>query len=166
MMTGQSELANLERLAAGMVLDSTSTTDELTDKEAQPLIEWGLAQAKAAAGDVAREPALRAASSAQRQEALAERVAVVRRVMKVLNNLAVDRHSLSTEQVAGEMQYLWELAARLPRPPAPRTTSIAGADASQRPGAQAGLANGPFVRDVLNLLEPGPWPPDTASPRA
>ena len=45
----------LRQLAAEMILESSSLTDDLTDEEARPLIAWGLDQADAAAGAGFRE---------------------------------------------------------------------------------------------------------------
>ncbi|MGD8463721.1 MAG: hypothetical protein PVI09_07620 [Anaerolineae bacterium] len=153
MISEESSRAHLNRLAAGMILDSASLTDELTDEEAQPLIDWGLAQAAAAAADVAGDPLLVAATANQQREALGDRIAPVRRVMKFINDLAADRHELPPDQVTAEVRYLLELGAGLPRPPAHPSVEGTQTEEMEWGQHQANLGNGPFVLRVLDLLE-------------
>jgi hypothetical protein len=152
-MSEASNRAQLDRLAAGLILDSASLTDELTDEEAQPLIDWGLAQAVAAAVDVANDPLQVATAAADQQETLADRVAPVRRVMKAINNLTADRHKLPPDQVLAEVQYLLELAANLPQPPTQPSVEARKMAEMGWSQHQADLGNGPFVLMVLELLE-------------
>jgi len=133
-----------------MILGTPDLTDELTDAEARPLIHWGLAQAEFAAERVQAENALEVYVAAEGPgEALADRVSRVRRVIKAVNRLAAERHELKPDVVAEEMDYILELAGRLPNPP---PKDILSTTLAELAGWQAGMDNAAFVWALLTLL--------------
>lgn len=145
----------LRQLASERILSASNLTDELTDDEARPLIDWGVMQAEAAADDLSqvsldeRDPA-----GSDLGDILAERLEAVRRMMKRMNHLVVGRHALPAEEVLGELQRLFELAENLPRPPFFEEPAVPLAELSAR---QAGLGNRAFVQAIVGLLDASSW---------
>jgi len=82
------------RLAAEIILESSSLTDELTDKEARPLLFWGLAQAESAVDAVVATQGVPVGHvvavlpAADLRAVLAGRLAQVRRMVKAISTLA------------------------------------------------------------------------------
>lgn len=147
----QASLEKLQQWAAEVVLASSSLTDGLRDEEARPLIDWGLAQAQAAAEEVVAPGQIGAGlSDDDAHHRLADRLAPVRRIMKGVTGLASDRHDLSPQELFKELKYLLEFAGGLPQPPAWETPEIPLAELA---GLQIGLDNIAFVQAILGLLE-------------
>jgi hypothetical protein len=133
-----------------MILGTPDLTDELTDAEARPLVHWGLAQAEVAADRVQAPGAMeRLAATGGPGETLADRVSPVRRVMKFINRLAVERHELEPAVVTEEIAYIFELAKRLPDPPPQDILHPTLADLA---GWQVEMDNLAFVGALLTLL--------------
>lgn len=74
-------LRKRQRQAAERLLDNSSLRDALTDEQGQQLLDWGLAQAKAAAGRTAKLP------EAEADPALDDQVTAVSDVMRQVNRL-------------------------------------------------------------------------------
>ncbi|GAB4571489.1 MAG: hypothetical protein Kow0077_08260 [Anaerolineae bacterium] len=89
--------------AAQEILNDSSLRDELTDEEAQPLLDWALA----------RIEALAAQASGASPEALEDALANLRRVMKRMNRLVRLRQEGDPEALATELNRLGQLGARL-----------------------------------------------------
>ena len=140
----------LRRMAAEMVLEAASLTDELTDEEARPLIDWCLRQGEAAASalsagiDPAREP------GEDVREALMERLAPVRRLIRAINALAGARRAQSPRQVYDELEAIRSLAEELPMPGGKTVTDVALAELA---AWQTGFDNGAFAGALLYLLQ-------------
>jgi hypothetical protein len=147
-MPEQLSLEQLQKLAAETILSASSLTDELTDEEARPLIAWGMAQAKAAARQVASQAFTTALPAQDIREIVANRLTPVRRTLKLINNLVAERHDLSVETMTEELQYLHELAGRLPEPP----LAAAGEALSELAAQQTDMDNATFVSAVLSSL--------------
>jgi hypothetical protein len=153
-MREQSNEAHLRQLAAETILETSGLTDNLTDEEARPLIAWGLSQAASAVHQVvATSQAIDMLPQDDPTPALTERLGPVRRVMKAINSLTSDRHNLSSEEVAGELAHIQDLAQNLPSPPPFAAADIAVDDL---PARQAGLDNSAFVSAMLSMLGGGP----------
>lgn len=149
------EAGRLKQLAAEMILSASSLTDELTDEEAQPLIDWGLRQAEAAADDLSRASQEGGTPAFQYYgDVLADRLDAVRRIMKRTNRLAVRRQAMPAEEVREELRRLLALAESVPRPPSLNMQAVPMADLSV---ARSDLENGPFVRALVGLLDDSPW---------
>lgn len=148
----------LRQLAAEMILELSSLTDDLTDEEARPLISWGLDQADAAAEAVANSQRISVANLIPAlppddlRAAVAGRVGPVRRVMKAIGVLAADRCELSSQEMAEELENIRTLASELPTYAMLSITDAGIADLGTR---QARLDNVDFVQALLVLLEPG-----------
>ena len=148
-----SEASGVRRLrqrASEMILSASSLTDELTDDEARPLIDWGVRQAEAAADDLAQASQAGGAQAVQRPgDVLAERLEAVRRIMKRMNRLVARRQEIPAEEVQEELQRLLSLAGDLPRPP---SLNIGATSLAELGVAQSDLGNEEFVRDLVLLL--------------
>lgn len=152
----------LRKWAAGMILDTPDLADELTDDEARPLLAWGVAQAEAAARQAAvPEQAAAALAGDDLQAALSGRLSPVRRVMKAINSLAADRRQLEAAALVEELQYVVELAGRLPNPPRQVVDAPTLADLAAR---QVTMDNGAFVQALLALLA-GDLEPEKRAPQ-
>jgi hypothetical protein len=88
-----------KQLAAEMVLDSESLTDDLEDAAAKRLLDWGLAQAE------------HMATQATDQD-LDRSVSGIRRLIKRVNNLVADRAVLTDDELAAELSDLATLAGQ------------------------------------------------------
>jgi hypothetical protein len=88
-----------KQLAAEMVLDSESLTDDLEDIAAKRLLDWGLAQAE------------HMATQATDQD-LDRSVSGIRRLIKRVNNLVADRAVLTDDELAAELNDLATLAGQ------------------------------------------------------
>jgi hypothetical protein len=153
-MPGDVGSVRLRRQAAEMVLEASSLTDELTDEEARPLIAWGLDQAKAAADELALvDQAMASFRTDDVRSILADQLTPLRRTMKLINALTADRRDLSSEELFEELQYLLELAERLPHPPTLTDPQVPLAELSAR---QSDLDNAAFVKAIMILLESPP----------
>ena len=142
---------HLEQLAAEMILEASSLTDELTDEEARPLIAWGLAQAEATAREVKSAGRILAVLPAQDHRAvLAQQLAPVRRAIKAINALAADRSSLSPQDIVEELTHIRALSRWLPYPPPSDITDTALAELA---AWQTSWDNAAFVWAILALLE-------------
>lgn len=148
----------LRQLAAEMILESSSLTDDLTDEEARPLIAWGLDQADAAAGAVASSQRISKANLIPAlppddlRAALAGRMGPVRRLIKSIGVLAADRYELSSQEMAEELENIRTLAGELPAQAMLSITDIGTAELTAR---HTELSNVEFVEALLTLLEPG-----------
>ena len=144
----------LRRMAADMVLEAASLTDELTDKEARPLISWCLSQGEAAAAATAdavstgADPAL--VPDDDPTGALRERLAPVRHLIRAINALAGRRRGMSSRQVFDELDAIRLLAHELPQPGGAAVTDVALAELA---AWQTGFDNGAFVGAILYLLQ-------------
>jgi hypothetical protein len=133
-----------------MILSVSSLTDELTDDEARPLIQWGINQAEAAADALTRAgQSTGDPPSGDWHILLADRLDPVRRVMKRINRLVVDRHDLDAEELFEGLQHLFALAERLPSRPPLRESAVPLAEVCAR---QADLENQAFVQALVGLL--------------
>ena len=109
-MISDSELDARKRLAIEMILKSESLTDYLQDDEAETLLDWGLAQAEAyalATQEIADEEEARLA--------IDQGVRTVRRAMRFINDMVVERMDLSDGEMVEELLRLISLARELPR---------------------------------------------------
>jgi len=109
-MISDSELDARKRLAIEMILKSESLTDYLQDDEAETLLDWGLAQAEAyalATQEIADEEEARLA--------IDQGVRTVRRAMRFINDMVVERIDLSDGEMVEELLRLISLARELPR---------------------------------------------------
>jgi hypothetical protein len=154
LMGEQASREKLHQWAAEVILASSSLTDGLSDDEARPLIAWGLAQAQAAAQEMAAAGLVTAGLPGDdAHNSVADRLTPVRRIMKGVTRLASERHELSPQDLFEELQYLLELARGLPQPPAWDKPEIPLAELA---GLQTGLDNAAFVQAILGLLESPP----------
>ena len=139
-------------MAAEMILETASVTDELTDAEARPLIDWCLRQGEAAASVVeaaaATDPAQ--AHGDDLREALLEQIAPVRRMIRAINALAGKRRASSPRQVYDELDGIRSLARDLPEPGGAAVTDVALAELA---AWQTGFDNGAFVGAIVYLLQ-------------
>jgi hypothetical protein len=134
-----------------MILSASNLTDDLTDDEARPLIDWGVRQAEAAADDLAQASQEGWAQALEQPgDVLAERLEAVRRTMKRMNRLVARRQEMSAEEVQEEVQRLLSLAEDLPRPP---SLKMPAAPLAEPGAARSDLGNEEFVRDLVLLLE-------------
>jgi hypothetical protein len=154
-----SNIDQAQKLAAGSILETPNLTDELTDKEAQPLLEWGLAQAQAAVPAGLVRHFVTALPGDDRREALLRCTRPVRRVVRVINTLTGVRHSLALREVSDELAYILDLSRQLPLPPARPVTRTALAELA---AWQKDMDNGAFVWAILTLL--GEEPPPRGRP--
>jgi hypothetical protein len=109
-MISDSKLDARKRLAIEMILKSESLTDYLQDDEAETLLDWGLAQAEAyalATQEIADEEEARLA--------IDQGVRTVRRAMRFINDMVVERMDLSDGEMVEELLRLISLARELPR---------------------------------------------------
>jgi hypothetical protein len=109
-MISDSKLDARKRLAIEMILKSESLTDYLQDDEAETLLDWGLAQAEAyalATQEIADEKEARLA--------IDQGVRTVRRAMRFINDMVVERMDLSDGEMVEELLRLISLARELPR---------------------------------------------------
>jgi predicted RecB family endonuclease len=147
----------LRQLAAEMILELSSLTDDLADEEARPLISWGLDQADAAADAVVNSQRISVANLIPAlppddlREALAGRVAPVRRVMKAISALVADRRELKPQELVERLEQLRALAGDLPARPAATISDTALAELAAR---QTDANNAALVETLLALLEP------------
>jgi len=108
-MISDSELDARRRLAIEMILESEGLTDDLQDDEAEILLDWGLTQAEACAlttQEIADEEKARLA--------LDQGVTVVRRAMRLINDLVAERMDLSDGEMVEELLHLVPLVRDLP----------------------------------------------------
>ena len=140
----------LRSYAAGAILEASSSTDELTDEEAQPLITWSLSQAEAAADALAAPSEPGVSPGGDAREMLAGQVATVRRLMRAINELAGERGDLESQQVYGKLEAIRALAEELPVAVGTAVSSTALAELA---AWQTGLDNGEFVWALLYLLQ-------------
>lgn len=146
----QPERKQARQCAAEIVLRMPDLTDELADAAARPLLAWGVIQAEAAAG----EPEPGQGMDAPRDvELLAERIAPVRRIIKVVNSLAADRRTLEPAQVAEELALVLDLADRLPWPPTLQACAVRSSVVADLAAWQTEMNDQTFVRSVLALLQ-------------
>lgn len=151
----------LQRLAAEIISEAAGLTDDLTDAEARPLIAWAQSQAEVAAQQVTWSQARPGLPAEELHAILADRLGPVRKVIKMLSRLAVERHSLAVEEITKELESIRDLAGRLPNPATPATISFAPADLAAR---QAGMDHTAFVSAVLALLGRGEPPAPAEMP--
>ncbi len=104
-MPHQDEPDDLARRAAEQLLGDASLRDELTDSEAQPLIDWGLAQATALARSAAALP--------DAEPVVDEAVKGLRRLMKRINRFIGLRAYHDPDALAGELDRLRVVSAKL-----------------------------------------------------
>lgn len=142
--------SELRRTAAETILEAAGLTDELTDKEARPLISWCLSQGEAAADRLltGTDPALAPEDSPR--EALMKRLAPVRRLMRAINDLAGRRRDMRSRQVFEELDAIRSLAQELPQPGGAAVTDVALAELA---AWQTGFDNGAFVGAIVFLLQ-------------
>jgi hypothetical protein len=143
------------RLAAEIIVESSSLTDELTDEEASPLLFWGLAQAESAVDAVVATQGVPVGHvravlpAADFHAVLAGRLAQVRRMVKAISTLAADRHDLSAQEMVEELEYIRTLAGSLPDIP---SLTITDTTLAELAAWQTGFDNAEFVRAILALL--------------
>ena len=148
--------SELRRMAAETILEAAGLTDELTDKEARPLLSWCLAQGEAAAAAVVTADAMSTgtdpavAPEYSPRDALMKRMAPVRRLMRAINALAGRRRDLSSPQVYDELDAIRSLARELPEPGGVAVTDIALAELA---AWQTRFDNGAFVGAIVYLLQ-------------
>lgn len=144
------EAHRLRQMASEMILADSSLTDELTDHEAQPLIGWGVIQAKAAADELARAGQDTLDSWGRGQgEALAGLVDPVRKMMARINRLVAQRHILPADELLGELQRLFALAENLSCSPLSEVPAESLAGLTTR---QTDLDGRAFVQAIVGLL--------------
>ena len=150
--TVRTSASELRRMAAEMILETASLTDELTDAEARPLIDWCLREGEAAASAAsavdATDPAQ--APGDDLRGALMERIAPVRRLMRAINALAGKRRDMRSRQVFEELDAIRSLAQELPEPGGAAITDVALAELA---AWQTGFDNGAFVGALVYLLQ-------------
>lgn len=153
---------DLEKKAAELILGDASLRDELTDDEAQPLIDWGLAQV----AQIARRASLMASA-----EAVEAALDDVRRLMKRVNRVVRHRALGDAEAVRSDLERLSELSARLFGDAVPRA-ALSQVDTFM--AEQGNLSNGQVVKRLLGMFAPplslasqaaGPEAPPTAAPQ-
>ena len=148
-------MVSLRSVATEAILEASSSTDELTDEEAQPLISWCLSQAEAAADAIAvqAEPAEPGVSpDGDPHEMLAGKVATVRRLMRKVNQLTGERGDLEPQQVYSKLEAIRALAEELP---GTGGTAVSDTALAELAAWQTGLDNGDFVGALLYLLQTG-----------
>jgi hypothetical protein len=149
-----------QKLAVGSILETPNLTAELTDKEAQPLIDWGVSQAKAAVPTGLVRHLVVALPGDDGREAVLQRTRPVRRVMRAINSLTADRHHLALREVCEELAYILDLSRQLPLPRAGNVTRTALAELA---AWQREMDPYAFVWAILTLLGEEPTPPDGAT---
>ena len=145
-----SVVEELRPVAAEMVLEAASLTDELTDEAVRPLIDWCLRQGEAAADALSAGMDPAPVPDEERREALIERLAPVRQLIRAINALAGERRDLSTRQVFDELDAIRALAQGLPVPGGVAVTDVALAELA---AWQTGFNNGAFAGALLYLLQ-------------
>jgi len=90
------ELQARTRWAVENILESENLTADLTDVEAKQLLEWGTAQARRLA--------------AEAPEALDERLAALRQLMRGVNKLAAEGRPVDDERLRVRVERLLEMA--------------------------------------------------------
>ena len=145
-----------KRRAAESILGDVNLRDELTDDEAQPLIDFGLAQVEALAR--------RAAGLASAQN-MDESVDNLRRLMKRINRFAADRRQGDPELTRKSLDRIARISAELYGEAVPRPSPEALENFLK---VEADLNNQMVVQQLLKLFAP-PSPPAqelTAPPQA
>lgn len=94
------EAERQKRLAAQMILDSESLTDDLEDAAAKRLLDWGVAQVERLVKEAANDDVERS-------------VGGLRRLIKRVNNLVAGRVTLTDGEFAVELDELATMAGRL-----------------------------------------------------
>ncbi len=133
---------DLEKKAAESILGDASLRDELTDDEAQPLIDWGLAQV----AQIARRASLMAST-----EAVEAALDDVRRLMKRVNRVVRHRALGDAEAVRSDLERLGALSARLFGDAVPRA-ALSQVDTFM--AEQGNLSNGQVVKRLLGMFAP------------
>ena len=151
-----SATGELRRMAAEMILEAASLTDEMTDEEARPLISWCLSQGEAAAAAVAITDAVASGTGHALEpdddprKALRERLVPVRRLIRAINALTGKRRHMRSRQVFDELDAIRSLAQELPEPGGAAVTDVALAELA---AWQTGFDNGAFVGAILYLMQ-------------
>lgn len=94
------EAERQKRLAAQMILDSESLTDDLEDAAAKRLLDWGVAQVERLVEEAANDDVERS-------------VGGLRRLIKRVNNLVADQATLTDGEFAVELDELAAMAGQL-----------------------------------------------------
>lgn len=138
---------DLETQAAESILGDTSVRDELTDDEAQPLINWGLAQIKAVLG--------RQQEAAPAEEALDD----LRKLLKRINRFTGKRMMDAPEDLRRDLERMAKYSRSVHGEdfPAPDEAQL---DAFMQ--EHEALTNGEVVQKLMQLF--APRPPAEASP--
>lgn len=154
-----------EKLASRVrasLLSDPGLREELTDAEAEPLLQWGAAQ-------VSRIARLAAEQAAP--EMLDEAVGNLRRLMMRMNRLIRLRAEGDTEQVRAELDRLTMLGERLPGAGQCLLSSEADKDSFMVMVEQATLDNAQVIARVLAMIAPAeaasagePAPPGSPAP--
>ncbi len=143
----------LEQRAAERIMGDPSLRDELTDEEARPLLDWGLAQAAAL---------VQRAVAQGTTETLDAAVDDLRRLMKRINRLVGHRTAGETERLPKDLERLARVSEQLYGSAVPRA-------AMARPEAflaeVVGLDNAQLVQRLLQDFTP-PSPPLAGEPSA
>ncbi|NPV68756.1 MAG: hypothetical protein HPY64_16605 [Anaerolineae bacterium] len=135
--------------AAASLLSDPGLREELTDAEAEPLLQWG-------ANQVAR--LARQAAEQASPEMLDEALDNLRRLMMRMNRLIRLRAEGDTEQVRAELDRLTMLGERLPG--AGQRLLSSEADRDSFMAEQATLDNAQVIARVLAMIAPAePAPP-------
>ena len=140
------EPGNLKKRAAETILGDVDLRDELTDDEAQPLIDFGLAQVEA----LARRAA--ALASAQTMD---NSVDNLRRLMKRINRFAAERRQGDPELTRKSLERIARISAELYGEAAPQPSPEALDNFLK---VESDLNNQIVVQQLLKLFAP-PFPP-------
>lgn len=130
------------QIAAERILDDPSLRDELTDDEAQQLIDWGVAQAVAAAE--------RHRASAD-EAALDDELDKLHKFIKRINNFAAKRSEDDAERVRKRFDWIASLSAELF---GQSVTLPDDAEIDDFLAGQAAMDNRQFVQKLLAMLTP------------
>lgn len=133
---------DLEKKAVESILGDASLRDELTDDEAQPLIDWGLAQV----AQIARRASLMAST-----EAVEAALDDVRRLMKRVNRVVRHRALGDAEAVRSDLERMGALSARLFGDAVPRA-ALSQVDAFM--AEQGNLSNAQVIKRLLGMFAP------------
>jgi hypothetical protein len=142
-------LNDLERQGADSIAGDPSLRDELTDDEAKPLIDWGLAQVTLLAQQAAAQASVEMMDASMRD---------LHRLMKRVNRLVGARASGDTARVREELDRLARLSGEMY---GEETAPVDSARLDAFMDEQESLSNQEVITRLLAMFAP-PWDPRPA----
>jgi hypothetical protein len=145
---------DLEKRAAESILGDPSVRGDLTDDEAQPLIEWGVKQATALARQAAAQAAMHTALN-NPVETMDESVADLRKLMKRVNRFVAARQEGDPEHLRKTLDRLAHVSQQVFGEAVPQASTL---EREKFLHDQADLDNQQVVTHLLQIFAP-PLPP-------